>query len=350
MYKNLETYLEEISHFLSGREEREEILSEIRSHILEKAEREVRTGRRELRWRRSSPPTEATPGGRKIPGGPADHRPGLPALFIPLYLAAFLISLRPHRPGRVISRKASPSSPSSLYPAGIIADIFLYVPTAFLTDFGIVALVLYYITWTGKDTRLPWPKFAIDLNEARPVARVATMIGAGVMLALTVVAVRLFLKFQTLFVVSLNFEKFQPLFRPVPGRLISLAVLAMMAAGTIGWFIKAFSASRRLACWVDAVSDGFALVMIAIVLRQQHAPLFAVNVPAELLAWSTPHADHHPFRCRPGGRLRPGNQPGAPRPQAPGQVKAEVSKTVYSMDPQFFEHLPGILVLGIELE
>lgn len=40
MYKNLEIYLEEISHFLSGRGEREEILSEIRSHILEKAEQE----------------------------------------------------------------------------------------------------------------------------------------------------------------------------------------------------------------------------------------------------------------------------------------------------------------------
>ncbi len=59
----------------------------------------------------------------------------------------------------------------------------------------------------------------------------------------------------------------------------------MMAAGTIGLFIKAFSASRRLACWVDAVSDGFALVMIAIVLRQQHSTLFAVNIPPRFLAW-----------------------------------------------------------------
>ncbi len=37
MSDKLEAYLEEISHFLSGRAEREEILSEIRSHILEKA-------------------------------------------------------------------------------------------------------------------------------------------------------------------------------------------------------------------------------------------------------------------------------------------------------------------------
>jgi hypothetical protein len=41
MSNKLEAYLEEISHFLSGHEEREEILSEIRSHILEKAEAEI---------------------------------------------------------------------------------------------------------------------------------------------------------------------------------------------------------------------------------------------------------------------------------------------------------------------
>ena len=40
MFEKFEAYLEEISHFLSGRGEREKILSEIKSHILEKAERE----------------------------------------------------------------------------------------------------------------------------------------------------------------------------------------------------------------------------------------------------------------------------------------------------------------------
>jgi len=40
MFERLESYLAEIGHFLSGREEREEILSEIRSHVLEKAELE----------------------------------------------------------------------------------------------------------------------------------------------------------------------------------------------------------------------------------------------------------------------------------------------------------------------
>ena len=54
MSTKLEAYLEEISHFLSGREEREEILSEIRSHILEKAERElIARALQETKWQKT---------------------------------------------------------------------------------------------------------------------------------------------------------------------------------------------------------------------------------------------------------------------------------------------------------
>jgi hypothetical protein len=40
MHENLEKYLREISHYLAVKQGADEILAEIRSHILEKAERE----------------------------------------------------------------------------------------------------------------------------------------------------------------------------------------------------------------------------------------------------------------------------------------------------------------------
>ncbi len=43
----------------------------------------------------------------------------------------------------------------------------MYLPMAFLADFGVVALVLYFITRSGKEIRLPWPKFALDLDEVK---------------------------------------------------------------------------------------------------------------------------------------------------------------------------------------
>ncbi len=291
MYKNLENYLEEISHYLSGRSEREEILSEIRSHILEKAEQEA------------GPVTDASlekvlaafgkP--RRVAEKYLDDKPVIaPAfqrhlfryatLLFAIHLAFIIFA--------VAFRKNFMVFPFLFVPRLGIIDAVMYLPMAFLADFGAVALVLYFITRSGKEVKLPWPKFALDLDgvqttSARTAAsKVATMFGAGIMLALTGLAVHLYVKFHTIFFVSFNFEKFRPLFMPGSGRLISLAVLAMMTAATIGLFIKAFSVSRRLACWVDAISDGFALVMIAIVLRQQYSDLFAIRIPSKLLTWS----------------------------------------------------------------
>ena len=117
MYKNLEAYLEEIGHFLSGPVEREEILDEIRSHILEKIEQEAgpvdggRAGKGHRRLR------QAAPGGRKIPGRPAGHRPGLPAPPVPLCLRCFSPSTSFSSSSPWSSRKASSSSPSCSFPA-----------------------------------------------------------------------------------------------------------------------------------------------------------------------------------------------------------------------------------------
>jgi len=105
------------------------------------------------------------------------------------------------------------------------------------------------------------------------------------MLALTGVAVKLFIKFQTIFLVSYNLENFRPLLLPKPGRLISLIVIVMLAAGTISLFIKVFALSRRLTCWVDAIADSVALVLIGLLLRQQYTTLFAVDIPHKLLTW-----------------------------------------------------------------
>ena len=49
-----------------------------------------------------------------------------------------------------------------------VIEALMYLPTAFLADLGIVAVVLYFITQSGKDIKLPWPKFGVDLDEIKP--------------------------------------------------------------------------------------------------------------------------------------------------------------------------------------
>lgn len=284
MHKKLENYLEEISHFLSGREEREEILAEIRSHILEKAEQEAGPAGEAALEKVIAAYGEP----RRVAEKYLDGRPVIaPALqrhlfrYTALLFAVHFVFIL----FAVIFKKSFIVFPFLFVPRmGVIGAVF-YLPMAFLADFGVVALVLYFISRSGREIKLPWPKFALDLDEVKPAdaktaaSKIATMVGAGIMLALTGLAVNLFVTHRTIFFFTTNFGKFRPLFMPGPGRLISLAVIATLAAGTVGLIVKAFSLSRRLACWVDAVVDSFALVMIAMVLRQQYTDLFAVRIP-----------------------------------------------------------------------
>jgi hypothetical protein len=292
MHKNLETYIEEIGHFLTGRREREEILSEIRSHLLERAEQET------------SPVDEAALGKviaaygspRHVAEKYLDGRPVIaPAyqrhlfryasLLFAVHFAFVMFS--------VVFKRSFTIFPFLYVPdlSSILFDAIMYLPMAFLADFGAVALVLYFITRSGREIKLPWPKFASDLDELQEPeaktlsARIWNMVEAVIMVALSAWAFRIYARFHTLFVAHSDSGKFQPLFMPAPGRTLSLVVLIMLAAGTATLLIKMFLSSRRLACWVDIAADSIALVLIGVVLRQQRGNLFAVDVPARLVTW-----------------------------------------------------------------
>jgi hypothetical protein len=291
MFKSLESYLEEISHFLSGRGEREEILAEIRNHIIEKAEREAGTV--------SDASLEKIIAAFGKPRQVAEKYLDGQSIIAPVFkrhlfrystmiFAIHLVFII----FAVIFKKSFIFFPFLFIPRLGFIEAVMFLPAAFLSDFGIVALVFYFITRSGKEIKLPWPNFGLDLDEVNALdaktaaARVATMAGAGIMLALTGLGISLYLKFNSIFLISFNFQKFRPLLLPKPGQFLSLAILVMMATGTIVLFIKAFGASRRLACWVDAVADAMVLVMIGLALHQPYTTLFAIAMPPKLHAWS----------------------------------------------------------------
>ncbi|MCJ7485058.1 MAG: hypothetical protein MUQ25_02680 [Candidatus Aminicenantes bacterium] len=284
MSSKLETYLEEISHFLSGREEREEILSEIRSHILEKAAAEHgETGDAALDKVIAAygPP-------RQVAEKYLDGRP----IIAPAYrrylfryttlLFAFHALLTVFA---VVFKKDFVLFPFLFMPRLGVIEALMYLPTAFLADLGVVTLVLYFITQSGKDVRLPWPKLAVDLDEVKPpkkgffVSRIETAVGAVVMLAITDFALFLFSRHHTIFFVNLDFANPRPLFTPGAGRRLSMIVIAMFAVSTMTLFVKLFTRSR----WVDAVSNVVSLALIGLVLRQPFDNLFAIAVPERLL-------------------------------------------------------------------
>ena len=279
MSEKLEAYLEEISHFLSGREERDEILSEIKSHILEKAEQEF--GRVDgaaldkviAAYGPARRVAEKYLDGREIIA-PAYSR-YLFRYTALLFFCHFVLAVV-----AVIFKEDFILFPLLYVPRLGIIEAIMYLPTAFLTDLGLVALILYLITQSKKEIKLPWPKFAVDLDEVKPRKRVIwSVLGLVPMLAVTDFAIYLYIRFHTIFFVNLDFANPRPLLVPEPGRNYSLIVIAWLAVETLSLLAKLFTPSR----WVDVASNAISLVLIGLFLRQPFDHPFAVSVPENIL-------------------------------------------------------------------
>jgi len=275
----LEAYLEDIGHYLSGRAEREEILAEIRSHILEKAEQEhgdAAAASLEKVISTYGPPrrvAEKYLEGRSVIA-PAYNRYlfRYTAFLFAVHLALTVLA--------VAVKKSFIVFPFVFMPRLDIMEALMYLPTAFLADLGLVTLILTLITRSGKDVKLPWPRFAVDLDEVKPTKRsVRNIVGFAVMLAVTAFGLSVFLKYGTLFFARFDLDAPRLLFAAGPGRRISLLVLGLLAAATVGLFVKIFTASR----WTNVAGNVAALVLLSLLLRQPLDGALAVPVPAKLI-------------------------------------------------------------------
>jgi hypothetical protein len=286
MSDKLDRYLEEISHFLSGKAEREEILADIREHILEKAAEGAAPGT----------PADNAAIERAIAGfGPArrvaerylDQSRPIIAPAYRRYLFRYTTLLFAFHALLAIVVGVVFKRDFVLFPLVFMTrlgalEALMYLPTAFLADLGLVTLVLYIISQSGKDVRLPWPKFAVDINEVKaPVLaeRIFTGIAAVVMLAVTDFALLVFARRGTIFFTDLDWRAARPLFTPGAGRRVSLIIIAMFAASTLALLVKVLTRSR----WINVVSNAVTLGLIGLLLTQPFDNLFAVYIAPDLL-------------------------------------------------------------------
>ena len=279
MFEKLEAYLEEISHFLSGREEREDILADIRSHILEKAEQEYGQA------------TEASLGEVIAAYGPArrvaekylDGRPVIAPVYhrylfrytALLFAFHFVLTVV-----AVVFKKSFLMFPILYIPQMGPFDALFYLPTALLFDLGAVTLVLYFITQSKKDVKLPWPKFSVDIDEVKPSGRtIGRMIGLIAMAALTSAALYLYIRYGTIFFVNFNLPQRRPIFTPGAGQWFSLILIGLWGISAISLAIKLVASSP----WVDAVEKALSLVLIGLAFRQPFETAFAIPLSENLI-------------------------------------------------------------------
>jgi hypothetical protein len=279
MLKRLETYLDEISHFLSGREEREEILSEIRSHILEKAEQEFG----QVTESSLDKVIEAYGPARRVAEKYLDgHEIIAPAYrrYLFRYTALLfaihcLVSI-----AAVVFKESFIFFPVLYVPSMSPFEILFYLPTAFLFDLGTVTLVLYLITQSKKEVRLPWPKVSIDLDEVRPPgATVGRIIGLLAMIIVTGLALYLYLRYGAIFFEHFGSASRRPILTPEAGQWYSLLLIGLFAVSTIGLAVKIVKSSP----WVDAIQNALSLVLVGLAFRYPFDAAIALPLPEAVL-------------------------------------------------------------------
>jgi hypothetical protein len=276
MFDKLETYLEEISHFLSGREEREEILSEIRSHILEKAEQEFG----EATEASLDTVIAAYGPARRVAENYLDGRPIIAPAFKRFLFRYTALLFAFHFVLTVVFKKSFIMFPILYVPSMGPFEALFYLPTAFLFDLGVVTLVLYLITQSKKDVKLPWPRFSVDIDEVKPSGRtVGRIIGLILMTALTGIALYFYIRYHTIFFVNLDFTQHRPIFTPAAGQWFSLILIGLWALSAISLAIKLVTSSP----WVDAVEKALSLVLLGLAFRQPLDTALAVRLPEGLV-------------------------------------------------------------------
>ncbi|UCE40681.1 MAG: hypothetical protein JSV17_14725 [Candidatus Aminicenantes bacterium] len=285
MSEKLEKYLEEISHYLGTSKEKQEILTEIKSHIMEKAEQEF-----------GEVTEESLEGVIKIYGNPREvaekymddqqiiaplfkghlFRYTAVVFFIHFTLAvlAFLFKTRM----LILPFFFIPKMDN-------FQDLF-YIPMMFIYDLGLVGIILYFVTQSGKTVRLPWPKLKLNWQKmADSRQEKSKLIPLTLMILGYAALVYGYVRYHTLFFKSLNPGGMESLFNPEASRWYSLALLSILGVGILAYIVKFFASSE----WVNLLRSGSQLVILGIVINRpiedaiQEFFYFDIHLVADLM-------------------------------------------------------------------
>lgn len=237
MYKKLEQYLQEIDHYLDTKEATEDILTEIKSHILEKTEHEFgEVNEKNLANIIENYGHPAKVAEKYLEGiqiiSPVykKHFFYYTGLVFLLHFAMTLWAWFSHNTITVF--------PLFFIPRFDDFQTILYLPMAFIFDIGLVGIIFYFITQKNKNIRLPWPgilkNFETRAVEKKNRPKIFYFI---VMTVLFGVLLFVFLKFHTLFFVSVD-NNIESLLDPRASIFLSICLLLLIAAEAIACLIR----------------------------------------------------------------------------------------------------------------
>jgi hypothetical protein len=263
MHEKLRKYLDEISRYLAVVSEKEEILTEIKSHILEKAEQEF----------------------GEINDAAVDKiidTYGSPRKVAEKYMEDFEI-IAPSFKGYLIRYTGiffalhfSLTILAFIFKANFLVLPFFYIPyidsfqelfylpMAFVFDLGLVGIILYLATQSQKDVRLPWINLKINWIKITKKRQAQSRIIPFILMCLGYAALFwIYFQFNTLFFKTIYFQKAESLLTPAASRWYSSALLAILGIGLAGYVVKFFHTSE----WVNLLRSSLQLVILGIVIN-----------------------------------------------------------------------------------
>ncbi|MFO7981426.1 MAG: hypothetical protein R6V00_11445 [Candidatus Aminicenantes bacterium] len=264
MHEKLKKYLGEISHYLAAVSEKEEILTEIKSHILEKTEQEFGEINEEAIDKVIDTygcPREVaekyTEGFEIIAPSFKGHLLRYTGVLFALHFSLTLLSF--------IFKTSFFVLPFFYIPKIDSFQELFYVPMSFVYDLGLVGLILYFVTQSRKDVRLPWINLKINWLKITKKRQAQSRVIPFILMLLGYAAlVWIYLRFNTLFFKTINLQKAESLLTPAASQWYSSALLALLGIGLAGYGIKFLYTSE----WVNLLRSGFQLVILGIVINK----------------------------------------------------------------------------------
>ena len=264
MSEKLETYLDEIRQYLAGSKEKQEILAEIKSHIMEKAEQEfgeiTEDTLEQIIAIYGSPQQVAEKYmddyqiiAPTFKGYLLRYTAVLFAVHFTLTLFALIFKIR------------MLVLPFFYIPKMDNFQALFYFPMIVIYDLGLVGIILYFVTQSRKDIKLPWPK--LNLNWQKMASRrleKPKIIPLILMLIGYTALVYAYMRYHTLFFRSLNFKGVESLFNPEASKWYSLALLSFLGIGILAYIIKFFSRPE----WINLLRSALQLVILGIVINR----------------------------------------------------------------------------------
>jgi hypothetical protein len=264
MHEKLRKYLDDISHYLAAVSEKEEILTEIKSHILEKAEQEFGES--------NDAAVDKVIDTYGSPRNVAERYMEDFEIIAPSF-KGYLIRYT----GILFSLHFSLILLSFIFKANFLVLPFFYIPSidsfqelfylpmAFVFDLGLVGIILYLATQSQKEVRLPWINLKIKWQKITKNRQARSKVIPFLLMCLGYGAlVGIYHHFNTLFFKTINIQKAESLLSPAASQWYSSNLLALLGIGLAGYAVKFFHTSE----WVNLLRSGLQLVILGIVINR----------------------------------------------------------------------------------